>query len=135
MRVIDVSAGGLALETKQAMRPHANVVFELTGTTTTLLVPARVVRTEIVSLNGIALYRSGCAFKRPIELSRLGCDVSRSPGDVIQIDLALPRLLERCRAFLDADDVIASLELLLIVASDRADPIAHRLADLVSRVV
>lgn len=146
VRVIDVSAGGLALETRHALKPHARVVFELTGTAS-LLVPARVVRSQIVSLNGVALYRSGCAFKNPIEFSRLRSGVSRSrlpagdclqlepPGDSIQIDLALPRLLERCRAFWDADDVVASLESLLIEASSRADPIAHILAELVSRVV
>jgi hypothetical protein len=144
VRVIDVSAGGLALETKHALKPDSSVVFELTGATSRLLVPARVVRSQIVSLNGIALYRSGCAFKSPIELSRLRSEVSgppgafirfEVPGDSVQIDLALPSLLERCRAFLDADDVIASLELLLIEASGRADPIAHTLAELVSRVL
>lgn len=138
LRVIDVSAGGLAVETKHALKPHAKVVFELTGTTGKLLVPARIVRSQIVSLNGVALYRSGCAFQRPLELSRLRSDGSRlrvSPGELIQIDLALPSLLERCRAFWDPDDVIASLESLLIEASIRVDPTAHILAELVSRVV
>ena len=147
VRVIDVSAGGLALETRHALKPHARVVFELTGTASTLLVPARVVRSQIVSLNGVALYRSGCAFKNPIEFSRLRSGGARSrlpagdflqlepPADSIQIDLALPSLLERCRAFWDADDVVASLESLLIEASSRVDPIAHILAELASRVV
>ena len=65
VRVIDVSAGGLALETKHALKPHSNVVFELTGTAGKLLVPAHVVRSQIVSLNGVALYRSACAVQEP----------------------------------------------------------------------
>ncbi len=138
VRVIDVSAGGVALETKHALKPQSNVVFELTGTAGKLLVPAHVVRSQIVSLNGVALYRSACRFKRPIELSRLRSDLSglrMAPGHSSEIDFALPGLLEQCRAFLDADDVIVSLESLLIEASSRTDPIAHMLAELVSRVV
>ena len=136
--MIDVSTGGLAVETKHVLKPHSNVVFELTGTAAKLLVPARVLRSQIVSLNGVALYRSACRFKSPIELSRLRSDLSglrAAAGDSSEIDFALPRLLEECRAFLDADDVIVSLESLLTEASSRTDPMAHTLAGLVSRVV
>ena len=113
VRVIDVSAGGLALETKHALKPHSKVVFELTGPTGSLLVPARVLRSQIVSLNGVALYRSGCAFQNPLELSGLRSDVStlRMPSrDSVQIDLALPGLLERHGP--PTDSVLAELEAL-----------------------
>jgi hypothetical protein len=56
-------------------------------------------------------------------------------GESTQIDFALPSLVEQCRTFVNADPVITSLESLLIDASSRADPIAHALSDLVSRVL
>ena len=136
--MIDISAGGLSFETSQALRLQSTVVFELTGTTRKLVVPARVVRSQIVSLNGTALYRSGCEFKSPLELSQLssGSATPRMPaGDSIQIDFALPGLVEQCRTFVDADSVITSLESLLVDASSRADPIAHALSELVTRVL
>jgi hypothetical protein len=89
-------------------------------------------------LNGAALYRSGCEFKSPIELSQLSSAAStpRMPqGESTQIDFALPGLVEQCRTFVDADKVIASLESLLIDASSRADPIAHALSELITRVL
>ena len=92
VHVIDVSAGGFAVETKHPLKPHSKVVFELTGPTGSLLVPARIVRSQIVSLNGIALYRSGCAFQNALELSGLRPDVSTPcmpPGDPVEIEVAL----------------------------------------------
>jgi hypothetical protein len=138
VRVLDISAGGLSVETRQALKPHSNVVFELTGSSAKLLLPARVLRSQIVSLKGVAIYRSACRFKTAIELSRLRSDLSgvhTAAVDSSELDFALPRLLEQCRALLDPDDVILSLESLLIEASSRTDPMAHVLAALVSPVV
>ena len=136
--MIDISAGGFSFETSQALRLQSTVVFELTGTTRKLLVPARIVRSQIVSLNGVALYRSGCEFKSPIELSQLssGTSTPRMPqGESTQIDFALAGLVEQCRTFVDADTLLSNLESLLIDASSRADPIAHALSELVSRIL
>ena len=74
VRVVDVSEGGILIETERALKPHSTIVFELTGAATETLIPARVLRSQMVSLEGAGRYRTACAFKRPLELSRLLSD-------------------------------------------------------------
>src|SRR5688572_32612058 len=44
VRVIDISAGGILVETEGQLRPDTNIVFELSGPTNTALVPSKVLR-------------------------------------------------------------------------------------------
>jgi hypothetical protein len=78
VQLVDVSTGGLAVETPHPLTPESTVVFELAGPSGTVLVPARVLRSESVTLDEIPRYRSACAFKRPLELSRLNSAVNVS---------------------------------------------------------
>jgi hypothetical protein len=75
VRVIDVSSGGILIESDgAALTPQANVVFELSGPTGTTLVPARVLRSQPTA--GGARYQTACAFKRPLSMDALAA-VSR----------------------------------------------------------
>lgn len=71
VRVIDISAGGLLVETDNPMKADATVVFEVSGPDCTLLAPARVVRTFTESHDGLTRYRAACAFKRPLSIPDL----------------------------------------------------------------
>jgi hypothetical protein len=71
IHVIDISAGGMLLETEKALAPDANVVVELTGPESPILVPSRVLRCRPASLGDILRYQGACAFKRPLTIPEL----------------------------------------------------------------
>jgi len=71
VRVLDISAGGLLLETPQALKPNSSVVLELTGPDSPILVPSRVLRCRVASLSDILTYEGACAFRRPLTLPEL----------------------------------------------------------------
>jgi hypothetical protein len=68
VRVMDISAGGLRLETEKALKPNSNVVLELTGPDSPMLIPSKVVRCRAASLGDILTYEAACAFKRPLPI-------------------------------------------------------------------
>ena len=68
IRVIDISAGGMLLETKKALAPDADVIVELTGPERPILIPSRVLRCRASSLEDILTYQGACAFKRPLSI-------------------------------------------------------------------
>jgi hypothetical protein len=68
--LIDLSVGGALLESDNRLCPGAVLALELTGSSQ-IVVPLRVVRSQIASLREGALYRGACAFKRPLELPGL----------------------------------------------------------------
>jgi hypothetical protein len=70
-RVIDLSAGGVLLETKGALAPESNVIVELTGADGAILIPSRVLRCRAASLGEILKYQGACAFKRPLTIREL----------------------------------------------------------------
>ena len=71
VRVIDISAGGILVETESQLRPDANIVFELAGPTSSILVPSRVLRCRVASFDEVVRYRGACAFKRPVAIPEL----------------------------------------------------------------
>jgi hypothetical protein len=66
VRVVDISAGGILVETASEIRAETTVVFEVTAAEATQLVPARVVRSSRVDYDGLERYQTACAFKRPL---------------------------------------------------------------------
>ena len=68
VRVIDISAGGILVETASEIRPETTVVFEVSILDATQLVPARVVRCSRVGYDGFTRYQTACAFKRPLSI-------------------------------------------------------------------
>ena len=71
VRVINISAGGLLLETEKALKPNSNVVLELTGPDSRIVVPAEVLRCRVASLRDILTYEGACAFQRPLTIPEL----------------------------------------------------------------
>jgi hypothetical protein len=76
VRLVDVSTGGIAVETQQQLKPESTIVLELSGRTGGVLVAARVLRSQCVNINGQVRYRSACAFKRPLDLATLRSEPS-----------------------------------------------------------
>jgi PilZ domain len=71
VRVLDISAGGVLLETEKALKPNSNVVLELTGPERPIVVPSKVLRCRVASLRDILTYEGACAFKRPLTIPEL----------------------------------------------------------------
>ena len=71
VRVINISAGGLLLETEKALKPNSNVALELTGPDSRIVVPAEVLRCRVASLSDILTYEGACAFQRPLTIPEL----------------------------------------------------------------
>jgi len=71
VRVLDISAGGILVETDSQLRPDANIVFELSGSTNSILVPSKVLRCRLASFSDVMRYQGACSFKRPLEIPEL----------------------------------------------------------------
>jgi uncharacterized protein DUF6982/PilZ domain-containing protein len=68
VRVVDISGGGILVETSTEVSPNTTVVFEVSAAEATQLIPARVVRSSRVDYNGLTRYQTACAFKRPLSI-------------------------------------------------------------------
>jgi len=67
VRVIDISTGGILIESDGApLAPQSNVVFELSAQTGTILMPARVLRSQ--PAEGSTRTQTACAFKRSLSV-------------------------------------------------------------------
>jgi hypothetical protein len=71
VRIIDISAGGVLLETASALALDATVVVELIGPENPILIPSRVLRCRMASLGEILKYQGACEFKRPLTIPEL----------------------------------------------------------------
>jgi hypothetical protein len=72
VRVIDISRRGILVETEgQPLRQDANIVFELSGPMSAILVPSKVLRCRAASFDEVMRYQGACAFKRPLEIPDL----------------------------------------------------------------
>jgi hypothetical protein len=79
VRVLDISAGGMLLETEHQLAPDANVVLELIGPHSPILIPSRVLRCRAASLGEILRYQGACAFKRPLTIPELTAKLAARP--------------------------------------------------------
>jgi hypothetical protein len=87
VRVLDISAGGMLLETDNELTQDSSIVVELTGGASPILLPSRVLRCRVASLGEILRYQGACAFRRPLTLP----EFAHSPG----AQLAVQRVVER----------------------------------------
>jgi hypothetical protein len=71
VRVIDISVGGILIETDNQLRPDTNIVFELSGPVSQILMPSRVLRCRAAAFHDVMRYQGACAFKRPLEIPEL----------------------------------------------------------------
>jgi hypothetical protein len=74
VRILDISAGGMLIQTEEELKRNAKMVFELAGPESTLLMPSRVLRCDATSVGGVTLYRGACAFMRPLPIPDLAAD-------------------------------------------------------------
>lgn len=88
VRVVDISAGGMLVEAETELRPDATVVFEVSRPDSTLLVPARVLRCQRITVAGMSRFQAACAFKRPLSMPDL---VARAASEVQEVPAA-PKL-------------------------------------------
>ena len=77
VHVVDISKGGVLIETASELACHGRVIFEFTGPDTRILVPSRVVRAGLEVVDGAPIYRGGYAFERPLLLA----DATRQDGE------------------------------------------------------
>jgi hypothetical protein len=68
--LIDLSVGGVLLESVDRLCPGSTQVLELVGSSP-IVMPLRVVRSQIARIREGVLYRGACAFGRPLELPDL----------------------------------------------------------------
>ena len=68
--IVDISANGILIRNDREMSANAAIVFEFSGTTGTVLVLARVLRSRRVGSGGFVWYEIACRFKRP---GSVGC--------------------------------------------------------------
>jgi len=80
VRVIDISAGGILVETATEIRAETTIVFEVSIAETTQRVPARVLRSSRVDYDGLTRYQSACAFKRPLAIPGIIGDQANQPA-------------------------------------------------------
>jgi len=93
IRVLDISAGGLLLETSKQLAPDANVVVELLGRESPILVPSRVLRCRAASLGEILKYQGACVFKRPLtSLELMAAGIVRQEAPVARPVAAAPSI-------------------------------------------
>jgi hypothetical protein len=69
VRVVDISRGGLLIETDgYRLDPGKTIALEIAGRSETILIPAGVVRSQIIGLSPQMTFRGGLEFKRPLVL-------------------------------------------------------------------
>jgi hypothetical protein len=66
--IIDVSAGGVLLESDEPLRAASQAVLELFGWERDLAVAFRVVRCQVSAMHGSPCYRAACEFTEPADL-------------------------------------------------------------------
>lgn len=70
VRVLDISAGGIRVESGNQLVPQRNVVFEFAGPDSSILMPAKVLRSLAAGHNE-ALCQGACQFKWPLDVPEL----------------------------------------------------------------
>ena len=94
--IVDLSRGGVLLESDRPLKPGSRQALEIAGAEKSIVVPFGVLRSRISALvpRG-AIYRSACAFSRPLELPELAAaavvpEVAPDPEPVVAPVLASP---------------------------------------------
>jgi hypothetical protein len=83
--LIDVSAGGVLLESETRLHPESEAMLELEGIGRPVIVPFRVLRCDVATGGQSARYRGACVFKIPLDVSGLvaGADGFAASGAVV----------------------------------------------------
>jgi hypothetical protein len=68
VQVVNISRGGILLETEVRLRPQMKIMLKLVTDEVTVKIQGRILRSAISSLQGIPLYRSAIAFDHPFDM-------------------------------------------------------------------
>lgn len=149
--LLDVSAGGVLVETSTALRPESTLVLEMMGAGAQESIPvvSRVLRCHVSDVRGGIRYRGACEFKRPLEHPALVVAAPLSlvtvPDSFARPEFALKTIVEgyRRRASAsrtaaprqDGSALLESLAKLRDAAEQRIDPIDRRVAQMLGAIV
>jgi hypothetical protein len=152
--LVDLSAGGVLLDSPVALGPNSVLALEIIGGGLEAVVPFRVLRCEVGELRAVGLtYRGACEFTRPLDLpgfatqalgslpTRPPPDVPAPEGTVLDLDLALKNLVKRVGApgeagGLSPAHILQALNALRARALHlHVDPLGERLGALLGVVV
>jgi hypothetical protein len=67
-QVVNISRGGILLETEEPLRPQMKILLKLVTTDGVIKMEGRVLRSSISSLNGVPRYQSAVAFEHPFHM-------------------------------------------------------------------
>ena len=81
LTLVDLSAGGVLIETQARLTPGSRVVLEFMAPDAPRArgVTSRVTRAEVASLDGGIRYRGGCAFTTPVSIRELSIGWTEPP--------------------------------------------------------
>jgi hypothetical protein len=136
--VLDMSPGGVLLQTSIPLRPGSELAIEIVSHEIRT-VPLRVLRSQIATfMDGNAVYRGACEFKRPIDLQL------PAPAQALRVDLALKGLVEQRRRdlsggapspALDVDRELPTLLRALQAATHGSDPLSRGFAVILTELL
>ena len=67
-QVVNISRGGILLETEEALRPQMKILLKLVTSDGLIKMEGHVLRSSISSLNGVPRYQSAIAFEHPFHM-------------------------------------------------------------------
>jgi hypothetical protein len=89
--LLDVSAGGVLLESDALLHPESEATLELVANRGNVVVPFRVLRCQIAEFAGQPRYQGACAFARPLDLGDLvGADSAETREDAFLSNALMP---------------------------------------------
>ena len=142
--IVDLSAGGVLLDSPIPLRPDSILTLEIGGPNFDKSVPFRVLRCQIGALlPERTIYRGACQFTALFQLPpdhKAGARLLNHPGALLSLDLELKQLVERADTGAVGGLAVASVKQALESLRDRAlksplDPMAPTVAGLLDRVV
>jgi CheY-like chemotaxis protein len=109
VEIVDISRTGMLIETPTRLSAGSSLDFELLGPDLAMRVPARMLRTQVASVDSFGVrYRIAAAFARYLDMPGL----VPTPGRQVGVS-TISELLQRLRNALDhtsGDDVMATFE-------------------------
>ncbi len=81
IHVIDISRGGILLETEMQLRPQMKILLKIVTSKDVIKIPGCVLRSSIASLTGKLRYQSAIAFEQPLDILD---DLKDKPSNELQ---------------------------------------------------
>jgi hypothetical protein len=108
VRIVNISGSGMLLEASNKIASGSDAEFHLFGPDTTIVIPSRVVRTEVAAVDGRGVkYLMAAAFDRNVDLARAGAGRAGSPRALAEL---LARVSSEIERGADAAAVRAAFE-------------------------